>query len=142
MDHILSSGSGRGRIAFFDLRANDYISVQPEALSRPQSPVLQHPSASPTDAHIDSQTDGWLDDDEYGDNDEYGEYDDIDDSDTDDADQQAEEDWQLMAFQPSGASFRRTIQMPRMPGMPAGPSRRSCFLQTGVGWLNHNHVYM
>ncbi|KAA6416603.1 MAG: hypothetical protein FRX49_13433 [Trebouxia sp. A1-2] len=37
MDNILSSGSGRGRIAFFDLRANDYISVQPEALSRPQS---------------------------------------------------------------------------------------------------------
>ena len=37
MDHILSSGTGRGRIAFFDLRANDYITVQQEALPQPQT---------------------------------------------------------------------------------------------------------
>lgn len=44
MGHILSSGSGRGRISFYDLRASTYISVRPEALSRPAS-------AQSTNAH-------------------------------------------------------------------------------------------
>ena len=37
MDRILSSGTGRGRIAFFDLRANDYRSVHQKAMSPPQT---------------------------------------------------------------------------------------------------------
>lgn len=42
VDHILSSGSGRGHISFFDLRANDYISVQqgPLQLQKPTCPGL------------------------------------------------------------------------------------------------------
>ena len=118
MDHILSSGSGRGRIAFYDLRANDYISVQPEALSRPQSPSAQH-SASRTHSETcleDEDSDSSI----------------STDAETD------ETDWQLSAFQPSGTTFTRTIQS---QDVAISPSRHSCFLQTGVGWLDHNHVY-
>ena len=128
MDHLLSSGSGRGRIAFFDLRANDYISVQPEALSRPQSPIGHQPSVHDGDSWHDSS-----------------------DAESDGASLAIQDNWQLLAFQPAGHSFRRTLQRPsaldfeplrhhtRDFGIPA---RHSLWLQTGAGWLDHNHVYM
>ena len=125
MDHILSSGSGRGRIAFFDLRANDYISVQPEALSRPPSPAAHHVT--------DSHTDVW------------GQNVDEDDTEGDDSDDVRDvrgEVWQHLGFQPSARSFHRSVQIPRLPIFASEPSRRDCFLQTGMGWLDHNHVYM
>ena len=165
MDNILSSGSGRGRIAFFDLRANDYISVQPEALSRPQSPVARHAATSYTPAYTPAYTPTWYDDYDddiaFGYDDEVqedGNGDDNDDnnSEHDDDDnsqslvnetvlaqmrrQRAEVEWQLMAFQPSGASFRRNTQ--QLLDLPGQSARRSCFLQTGTGWLDHNHVYL
>ena len=78
MDNILSSGSGRGRIAFFDLRASAYISVQQEALSRPQTPI------PPQSCHDEDFYDDSLDDyDEYDDRDDF---DDLDD-DFDDVDE-------------------------------------------------------
>ncbi|KAL3151622.1 hypothetical protein ABBQ38_012613 [Trebouxia sp. C0009 RCD-2024] len=72
MDNILSSGSGRGRIAFFDLRASAYISVQQEALSRPQTPI-------PPQSYHDED---FYDEDSYDDSiDDYDDYDDVDDLD-------------------------------------------------------------
>lgn len=53
MGHILSSGSGRGRISFYDLRASAYISVRPEALSRPAS--AQSTSAHPVSDDSDGE---------------------------------------------------------------------------------------
>ena len=121
MDHILSSGSGRGRVAFYDLRVNDYISVQPEALSRPQSPSAQHSASHtlsdtcPEDGDSDSSVNT--------------------DAETED------EGWRLSAFQPSAASIVHSMHMHRTPDLALGASRHSCFLQTGAGWLDHNHVY-
>ena len=126
MDHILSSGSGRGHIAFFDLRADDYISVQQEALSRPQSPIgHQHPGHHAESWHNSIDDEG----DAMG--------------------LAMQNDWQLGAFQPSGHSFRRTLHRPSL--LDFDPSQRQtyeygrpprCWLQTGSGWLDHNHVYM
>lgn len=168
MDNILSSGSGRGRIAFFDLRANDYISVQQEALSRPQSPVARHAATSYTHAYTPAYTPTWYDD--YDDDDdiafgfddevqEEGNGDDDDDNNSDDDDddtsqsranevvltqmrrQGAQEELrQLMAIQQPGASFRRNTQ--QLLDLPGQSAHRSCFLQTGPGWLDHNHVYL
>jgi len=70
MDNIRSSGSGRGRMAFFDLRANDYISVQPEALSRPQSPSARHAATSYTPSYTPAYMPTWYDD--YEDDDDDG----------------------------------------------------------------------
>lgn len=73
MDNILSSGSGRGHIAFYDVRAHDYISVQQEALSRPHTPVR---------AQNYQGVDRWHDSsyDEYDDDvDEFNGIDDVDD---------------------------------------------------------------
>lgn len=39
MDHIITSGSAHGRIAFFDMRANAYISVQQQAPARSRCPA-------------------------------------------------------------------------------------------------------
>ncbi len=168
MDNILSSGSGRGRIAFFDLRANDYISVQPEALSRPQSPVARHAATSFTHAYTPAYMPTWYDD--YDDDDEMafgyddefqegnGDDDDEDnsehDSDNDTSQRHAseailtqmrreraqEELRRLMAIQQPGASFRRNTQ--QLLDLPGQSAHRSCFLQTGTGWLDHNHVYL
>lgn len=75
MDNILSSGSGRGRIAFFDLRASAYISVQQEALSRPQTPI------PPQSYHDEDFYDDTYDDsiDDYDDYDDFDDLDDFDD---------------------------------------------------------------
>ncbi|DBA89572.1 TPA: hypothetical protein ACH3X2_004473 [Trebouxia sp. C0005] len=171
MDNILSSGSGRGRIAFFDLRANDYISVQPEALSRPQSPVARHAATSYTRTYTPAYTPTWYDDDDgdiaFGydgevreegngdDNDENNSEHDTNDDDTSQSSatevvlaqmrrQRAELERQLMAQQlmavQPGASFRRNTQ--QLLDLPGQSARRSCFLQTGTGWLDHNHVYL
>ncbi len=173
MDNILSSGSGRGRIAFFDLRANDYISVQPEALSRPQSPSARHAATSYTPSYTPAYMPTWYDD--YEDDDDDGDIafgyddevqeegigdDDDDDNsehdDDDDANSQRraneavltqmrreraqEEVRRLMAIQQPGASFRRNTQ--QLLDLPGQSAHRSCFLQTGTGWLDHNHVYL
>ncbi|KAL0027315.1 hypothetical protein WJX77_012210 [Trebouxia sp. C0004] len=140
MDNILSSGSGRGRIAFFDLRANDYVSVQPEALSRPQSPVARHAATSYTPAYTPAYTPTWYDDDD----------DDIafvyDDEVQEEVlaqmrRQRAQVELrQLMAFQPPRGSFRRNTQ--QLLDLPGQSAHCSCFLQTGTGWLDHNHVYL
>lgn len=169
MDNILSSGSGRGRIAFFDLRANDYISVQPEALSRPQSPVARHAATSYTPSYTPAYMPTWYDD--YDDDDgdisfgydddvqEEGDDDDDDNSEHDDDDdatsqrraneavltqmrrERAQEELRrLMAIQQPGASFRRNTQ--QLLDLPGQSAHRSCFLQSGTGWLDHNHVYL
>ena len=195
MDRILSSGTGRGRIAFFDLRANDYISVQQEALSRPQTPTAPiAPQTYPRDAVVwaDSGSYDWdeydaadfddLDDEDDFDDDEDNDVDEdsdvADDHDVDDdhdvaVDNEAshnaeaesddanpaidgatpaiQDDWQLL-FQPSGPpSFRRPMPGPTpLVFHPAQPhahdfgltAQSNLWLQTGNGWLDHNHVYM
>ena len=55
MGHTLSAGSGRGRISFYDMRANNYISVRPEALSRPAS-AQPLPSSSDSEEELYSFT--------------------------------------------------------------------------------------
>ena len=187
MDRILSSGSGRGRIAFFDLRANDYISVQQEALSRPQTPIApQSFNVSPTHSALRNSIfdfadyDSFYDEDIDEDEDEYSGVDvdnevseqngvhqanDVnEDSDVDQEDQSADDEaetnnaipaiqdnatWQ---HQPPGPpSFRRPMPMPTaLAFQPAQPqlydygasAQASLWLQTGNGWLDHNHVYM
>ena len=123
MDHLLSSGSGRGRLAFFDMRANDYISVQPEPLSCPQSPEAQN-------THDD-------DADEYSD-------DSLDDLDmAAEVEGRHQRDWYYhpshahMGYAPPALSWRQ-----QLPDLPGDSARRSCFLQAGSGWLDHNHVYL
>ena len=132
MDHLLSSGSGRGRLAFFDMRANDYVTVQPEPLSCPQSPVVQRTG---TNGHSLA-----FHDDETPDDDEYS------DGSLNDTDMAAgiearnHRDWFFQSnigYDPPALSWRQ--QLPELPGAPA---RRSCFLQAGSGWLDHNHVYL
>ena len=172
MDNILSSGSGRGRIAFFDLRANDYISVQPEALSRPQSPVARHAATSYTPAYTHAFMPTWSDDyDDYDDDEDIAfgyddevqeegngddddnnsiEHDDVDDDSQRRANEvvltqmrreRAQEELrQLMTIQQPGASFRRNTQ--QLLDLPGQSAHCTCFLQTGGGWLDHNHVYL
>lgn len=87
MDRILSSGSGRGRIAFFDLRANDYLSVQQEALSRPQTPIPLLDNDDFPDSYTRTH---YVDDYEYSDEDDM--YSDEDDMYSDDDDLYSDED--------------------------------------------------
>ena len=56
MDNILSAGSGRGRVAFYDLRASKYLSVRPEPVSRPSSAQTQ-----PQTLQEESDEEPWLD---------------------------------------------------------------------------------
>ena len=192
MDRILSSGSGCGRIAFFDLRAHDYISVQQEALSRPQTPLAsQSFHVPPTQSvlhnsiHDFADYDNFYDgedtdedeDDEYTDvdeNDESHEHDDVhqandghDGNQNSDiheenqgADDEAEMNNAIPAIQdnatwqhqpPEPPSFRRPMPVPTalafQPGQPqlydyGLSAEASLWLQTGNGWLDHNHVYM
>lgn len=82
MDRILSSGTGRGRIAFFDLRANDYISVQQEALSRPPTPIPSHNNDDFPDSYTRTL---YVDDYDYSDEDDmYSDESDMYSSDDDD----------------------------------------------------------
>ena len=88
MDRILSSGSGRGRIAFFDLRAHDYISVQQEALSRPQTPIApQSLYVPPTEGVLQNSIYDFADFDDF-----YDEEDIDDDEDNEYSDVEEEED--------------------------------------------------
>ena len=189
MDRILSSGSGRGRIAFFDLRAHDYISVQQEALSRPQTPIApQSFYVPPTESVLQNSIFNFADYDDYYD--EAGSDDDEDDEHTDveeedevsehnavsqdngvnqdsdvhegihNGDDEAGVNGAVPAIQdipawqhqpPGPPSFRRPMPVPTaLAFQPAQPqlydyvlsAQANLWLQTGNGWLDHNHVYM
>ena len=185
MDRILSSGSGRGRIAFFDLRAHDYISVQQEALSRPQTPIApQSFYVPPTESVLHNSIYNFADYDDYSDEEDSDDGEDDDYTDVDEDDEVSEHNdvsqdngvnhdsdvnegdhnnnveagvdgtipamhgapaWQ---HQPPGPpSFRRPMPVP--PALAFQPAhdyvltaQANLWLQTGNGWLDHNHVYM
>lgn len=113
MDHILSAGSGRGRISFYDMRASDYISVRPEALSRPVSAQTYHERSDSED------------------------YDDEEDSEGDmrifNDESEAERYYN---------SIQRAVRRQPALQEWNNPMQRGCYLQTGHGWLDHNYVYM
>lgn len=181
MDRILSSGSGRGRIAFFDLRAHDYISVQQEALSRPQTPIApQSLYDPPTESVLQNSIYDFADYDEFNeediDDDEDDEYSDVNEEDEvsehNDVNQDGDvnvdtyngdgeagvngvtpaiQDIPAWQHQPPGPpSFRRPMPVPTaLAFQPAQPQsdfvlspQANLWLQTGNGWLDHNHVYM
>lgn len=111
MDNMLSAGSGRGRLAFYDLRASKYLSVRPEPVSRPSS--AQTRAQTPQE---ESDEEPWLD----------GE---------DDATMTRD-----MAYYAS--SFRRAVSRASAPSTQQDPTQRGLYLQTGLGWLEENHVYL
>ena len=134
MDHILTCGTGRGRMFFWDLRAQEYLPVWPEALSPAQTPVPCPTSFSNTDPwHDDSEAD-------YSDTDEEEEpYDYMD---------MLATTGTLPPWARSPQPFQPYDVPPYVVPMPWSEppgnevARRCRYLQTGMGWLDHDHVYM